>query len=124
MKLPTLLLTLLSTAAIAGSYDDLIVRPACYRGAEPIYMSDYCTTPAPTPAYYPARGADLIANRPAPAFDYGKPDQPFANPYPTTTSSQPDGGLYLFSYYRNGNYDITAPDGGLTVCSSTSCFTP
>lgn len=122
--LPTLLLTLLSTAAIAGSYDDVIVRPACYVNGEAQYFAEDCPQQKFEPAYYPVRGAAVLSRTVEPYSP--PPTQPTAsfNTY-DAPARQPAGGLYLIGEYGNGNFAITTPDGGLgAVCSSTSCFTP
>lgn len=121
MKLPTLLLALLSTAAIAGPYD-VYIEPACYVKGQAEYSAEKCPKPKIEPAYYrPNYGAML--SRPAPTFDYGRSSElPAPTNHYDTPARKPAGGLYLIGEYGNGDYGITAPDGALTICSSSSCF--
>lgn len=122
MKLPTLLLTLLSTAAIAQPIDNVIIQPACYVNNEPQYLIDKCPQPSYAPAYYrPSYGAMLA--RPAPTLD----TRPLTQPAPTInyeTSSRPRAGVYFIDQTSRDSVNFIAPDGGVTFCSSTACITP
>ena len=105
----------------------MIIKPACYVKGEPQYFIDNCPQPKHTPAYHPVNAAAvLLANRPTPTIDtrpYTQPTPQFVDPYPITNRA-PAGGLYLIDQLGHGNFNITAPDGGLTICSSTACFQP
>jgi hypothetical protein len=122
MKRPTALLTaLLSTAAIAGSFGDVYVRPNCYINGQPQWSN--CPQTPIEPAYY--RSTDHLRYLPdRPSMNYGSYTQPTPlNTYDTPSRSS-SGGLYVINPIGNGNVHIMSSDGTLTSCSSTACITP
>ena len=101
MKLPTLLLTLLSTAAIAGPLD-VIIQPSTYVNSQPVYVTQW-NTPTVVPV---GSGLTLISSE--------------TNGSISTFST--DQGLTLIN--TSGGLTTITPSNNqpMTICSSGSCF--
>lgn len=102
MKLPILLTTLLSTAAIADPYN-VIIQPSTYVNSQPAYVTQWNYIAPSTPT---GSGLSVIT-------DLGQGN------YNVTAS---DGGLTTIRN-NNGLTTITPADNRpMTLCTSTSCF--